>query len=353
MKLPREMQYWLPTYILGRPLQWVARRTPKRVWVAICDHYEPLWRQASITTGNERVAKWRKTWPELAQQVGPDSRGMLPKYSFFYPQDEYQPQFLDPLAEMVDMALGDVEVHIHHDGEGRQKFIDKMADFCDALHTRHGLLRWIEGKLAFGFIHGNCALDNSRPDGKWCGLNDEIIILKELGCYADFTMPSAPSPTQARMVNEIYWATDDPTKPKSHDKGLPVRPGATATGDLLLITGPLGLRWRERLMPRLESGEIAANDPVTRQRVRRWFALAPVVGDDLFIKLHTHGTQEKNSKLLLDDKNLVQMFRWIAEEAKQRGADVCFASAFEMYQGVLNAAGLPAPNSTRSAVAAQ
>src|SRR5437588_2614410 len=203
--------------------------------------------------------------------------------------------------------MAEVEVHIHHEHDNRQAFIYRMSSFCQTLHTQHDLLRMQDGKLHFGFIHGNWALDNSRPDGKWCGLNDEITILKELGCYADFTLPSAPSATQVSMVNQIYWATDDPTKPKSHDKGVPVRPGMSATGDLLLITGPLGLRWRERLVPRLESAEIAANDPVTRERVRRWFTLAPMVGDDLFIKLHTHGTQEKNSKLLLEEKNLVQL----------------------------------------------
>ena len=33
----------------------------------------------------------------------------------------------------------------------------------------------------------------SLPDGRWCGLNNELILLRDLGCYADFTLPSAPS----------------------------------------------------------------------------------------------------------------------------------------------------------------
>ena len=53
------------------------------------------------------------------------------------------------------------------------------------------------GRVVFGFIHGNWALDNSRPDGKYCGLNNEITLLRDLGCYADFTMPSGASPTRA------------------------------------------------------------------------------------------------------------------------------------------------------------
>ena len=77
---------------------------------------------------------------------------------------------------------------------------------------RHGLLACDRrtGRPAYGFIHGNWALDNSRPDGRWCGVNNELDVLRETGCYADFTFPSAPSPTQPRKINSIYYAVDDP-----------------------------------------------------------------------------------------------------------------------------------------------
>ncbi|MBV9670187.1 MAG: hypothetical protein JOZ43_04450 [Acidobacteriales bacterium] len=340
MKLPRHMEMWLPWYVQSRAAGWFTRREPKRVWLTICDHYEPMWGRPAGEVADGRVALWRERWPELADEAGPDSRGAKAKYSFFYPQDEYDARFLDPLSELVGMGLADVEIHIHHDGEGRTAFIEKMAQFMEVLHERHGLLRRVDGRLAFGFIHGNWALDNSRPDGRWCGLNDEITILKELGCYADFTMPSAPDVTQVAMVNEIYWATDDPARPKSHDRGEVVRPGGSASGDLLMITGPLGFRWRERLVPRMETGEVAGNDPATEGRVQAWFRLAPMIGDDLFIKLHTHGTQERNSRVLIEEKNLVRMYQWVRAEAERRGAEVVFASAFEMYQGVRKAAGM-------------
>jgi hypothetical protein len=48
--------------------------------------------------------------------------------------------------------------------------------------------------IRFGFIHGNWALDNSLPHGKSCGLDSEIALLRDLGCYGDFTMPSGASP---------------------------------------------------------------------------------------------------------------------------------------------------------------
>ncbi|MEJ7636728.1 MAG: hypothetical protein WKF75_01760 [Singulisphaera sp.] len=52
-------------------------------------------------------------------------------------------------------------------------------------------------------------------------VNNEIDVLRETGCYADFTLPSAPSPTQTRQINSIYYASDDPRRPKSHDRGSP------------------------------------------------------------------------------------------------------------------------------------
>jgi hypothetical protein len=337
MRLPRHFEIWGPGYVRSRLVDFFSRPKPKRVWVTVCDHYEPLWRNVDLKTGDQRVALWRDLWPRLAEEVGPDSRGSLPKYSFFFPQDEYHPSFLDPLAELTQMGVADVEIHIHHDGDGRDAFIEKMATFRDVLHRRHGLLRKADGRLVFGFIHGNWTLDNSRPDGRWCGLNDELLILKDLGCYADFTMPSGPSPTQAAKVNRIYWATDDPAHPKSYNHGTDAVPGSDFRGDMLMITGPIGFRWRERLVPRTEIAELAHNDPANPRRVKRWFDLSPQIGQDLFIKLHTHGTQEKNSDLLLRRKHLVELYRLVSAEAKRRGAEVYFASAWEMYQGVMAA----------------
>ncbi|HXM35630.1 MAG TPA: hypothetical protein VN920_10615, partial [Pyrinomonadaceae bacterium] len=240
---------------------------------------------------------------------------------------------IEPLAEMVREGIADVEVHLHHDGEGRQNFIDRITSFCRVLDSEHGLLRERDGKLTFGFIHGNWALDNSRPDGRLCGLNDEILVLRDLGCYADFTMPSGDSPTQARLVNTIYYCNDDPDRPKSYDDGVPVTPGSGIEGDLLIIPGPLGMRWRDRWLPRLETGELCHGNVATPYRVRRWVELAPRIGADTFIKLYTHGAQERNSSVLLRDV-LESAFNLLVEEADRRRCSVYFVSAWQMYLAI-------------------
>jgi hypothetical protein len=335
MQLIHNLQIWGPSYIRQR-LRQISQRAappPERIWVTIADHFEPKWRRADLGTAQSRVALWRTSWPEIARRCKPDSVGNAPRYTFFFPEEEYHPKLMEPLAEMVRDGIADVEVHLHHDGEGRQNFIDRISGFCRALHDEHGLLRKRKGKLTFGFIHGNWALDNSRPDGRWCGLNDEIRLLRDLGCYADFTMPSGDSPTQARLVNTIYYCNGDPDRPKSYDDGVPVTAGGGAEGDLLMISGPIGMRWRDRWLPRLETGELRNGNVATRYRVRRWVELAPRIKNDIFIKLFTHGAQERNSSALLRDV-LESAFNMLVEEAEHRRCAIHFVSAWQMYLAI-------------------
>ena len=335
MQLIHNSQIWGASYITQRLRRITQLAAPplERIWVTIADHYEPRWRRADLSTAQSRVARWRSAWPEIARRCKPDSVGNMPRYTFFFPEEEYHPTLMEPLAEMVCEGIADVEVHIHHDGEGRQNFVDRVGNFCKTLHNEHGLLRKRDGKLTFGFIHGNWALDNSRPDGRWCGLNDEIRLLRDLGCYADFTMPSGDSPTQARLVNTIYYCNDDPDRPKSYDDGVPVTPGGGADGDLLMIPGPLGMRWRDRLFPRLETGEIRHGNVATPYRVKRWVELAPRIGTDSFIKLFTHGAQERNSAALLQDV-LESAFNMLVDEADRRKCAIHFVSAWQMYLAI-------------------
>jgi hypothetical protein len=332
MKLPRHAEIWLMPYLMDRLRKSTQPKKTKRAWVAITDHYEPLGKDGNVETARRRVAQWRDKWPRIADDARRDAAGQRPQYSFFYPQEAYRRDLLDGIAELVRLGVGDVEVHLHHDNEQRDSFIEKVTEFCRRLRDDHGLLRQRDGRTVFGFIHGNWALDNSRPDGRFCGLNGEIALLRDLGCYADFTMPAIPEAPQGRIVNQIYWCTNNPeNRPKSFDHGVEATVGGGRRGDLLMITGPVGLRFDERLLPRVETGEIAGYDLPTISRVRRWFDLAPCIGDDLFLKLYTHGAQDRNLEPLLNC-GLGSLFGWLAEEADRRGIEVHWATAWQMYQ---------------------
>ena len=337
LHLPRYAELWLPGYVRSR-LSNGRRPAPGRVWAAIADHWEPYRGQAPHEIARRRATMWSSNWPGIARKHA-DAAGRPPQYTFYYPQEEYHPEFLDLLAELKQQGAADVDIHIHHNGEGQQNFIDRMSGFIETLVARHGLLRKHNGRVVFGFIHGNWALDNSRPDGKYCGLNNEITLLRDLGCYADFTMPSGASPTQSRLVNAIYWVTDDPLRPRSYDRGVPVRPGAPGSGDLLMIPGPLGIRFGDRLFPRLENAEIASQDLATPYRVRRWLELAPRIGRDIFLKVHTHGALERNADALLLQGGLDRLFELLAEECRRCGHELRYVSTWEMRQAVDLAAG--------------
>jgi len=334
MSLPRHAEIWFGPFLRNRLQKRLRPARPKRAWIAIADHYEPLGMGASVSLALRRVAKWRDQWPQIAEAAPRDANGQQPQYTFFYPQEEYRRDLLDGLAEIVTLGVADVEVHLHHDNETPVSFVRKVTEYCRRLTEDHGLLRQQDGRTVFGFIHGNWALDNSRPDGKWCGLRGEIALLRDLGCYADFTMPSVPSPTQSRIVNQIYWCTANPDRaPRSFDHGVAAAPRGGRQGDLLMIPGPLGIRSGDRLLPRLETGEIAGYDLPTRARVRRWFDLAPMIGDDLFLKLYTHGAQERNMEPLLGG-GLLDLLCWITEEAEQRDIATHWATAWQLYQAV-------------------
>jgi hypothetical protein len=302
----KQMHLWLPAY-LARP---VAPRAGGPVHVMFCfvDHFEPQWGKADYATEVRRVAAWRKRYVTLASRHR-DSDGRPPQHSFFYPEEEYRPEHLDQLVELCADGFGEIEVHLHHDHDTEAGLREKLTRFIHTLDQRHGALSRDpqSGRPVFGFIHGNWCLDNSRADGRWCGVDNEITVLRELGCYADFTLPSAPSDTQTRKINSIYYATDDPDKPKSHDDGVDVAAGREASGDLLIVQGPLALNWASRkwgLLPRTENADVRTGYPPSPERTDLWVRQHIHVRgrpDWIFIKVHTHGTQERDMDTLLGE----------------------------------------------------
>jgi hypothetical protein len=282
--------------------------SPVHLFLCIADHYEPMVGGAPPPVQRERVDRWVQEYPRLAAGIA-DSRGRPPQHTFFYPAEEYNPEHLEKLATLCRMGLGDVEVHLHHDDDTADHLRETLVTFKERLFREHGLLRKDDrGEVTYGFVHGNWALDNSRPDGRWCGVNNELTVLRETGCYADFTMPSAPDLAQTRTINSIYYAVDDPLRPKSHDTGIATKLHAAPPADgLLMIQGPLLLDWSRRkfgLLPRLENADLHGNFPPTRRRLDLWRrAGIGVEGrpDWVFVKLHTHGAPERNAAMLLGE----------------------------------------------------
>ncbi len=178
-------------------------------------------------------------------------------------------------AGLCRQGFGEVEVHLHHDNDTEEGLRGQLLAFKEMLAARHGLLarHRITEELGFAFIHGNWALCNSRPDGKHCGVNSELEVLRSTGCFADYTFPSAPHATQTPTINSIYYAWDRPGRPRSADRGVVAGHGPMPEKSLLLIQGPLLLDWNSRkwgLFPRVENGCLQASQPPSMGRLAAW-----------------------------------------------------------------------------------
>jgi hypothetical protein len=346
----------------------------RHVLVAVCDHFEPLHGQVSYETGLARVRAWRERYPALASRFR-DSGGRSQRHTFFFPGEEYHPDFLEPLAELVEAGLGEIEVHLHHDGDTRASLKAKLEQTLSALAT-HGVVpatfpraardvnptfpraardvnptlpraapdmrpRWATppvARPAWAFIHGNWALANGRPDGRWCGVDDELALLHELGCYADFTFPSAPDPCQPSIVNRIYYPRDDAQRRAYDfmDRDRTGAPASRARDRVLLVQGPLAIARREPhrgLGLRLETGALDAGDPPTAARLKTWidqFVHVDGRPEWTFVKLHTHGAPEANARMLLGAP-MAGLHEALAALASHDPWRVHYVTAREMY----------------------
>jgi hypothetical protein len=298
---------WLPAYLAA----YGSRRAPEvgepiHLFLCVADHYEPKHGGVSPRVARGRVKRWVDQYPVMFSRFR-DSDGRPPQHTFFYPADEYEPELLDELQALCFDGFGEIEIHLHHENDTSESLADQLTSFKTALSVRHNSLARDRktGGIGYVFIHGNWALDNSRPDGRWCGVNDELTVLERTGCYADMTFPSYPSPTQPPTINTIYRAIDDPHRPRSHDHGVRLRAGTGPGEGLLMIPGPLVFDWTRKkfgLLPRIENGCLQASQPPRPARLHNWLrAGVRVKGrpDWYFVKLHTHGAIETNADVIL------------------------------------------------------
>ena len=306
---------------------------PRHLIFALCDHFEPLWGKAPRAVGLARVLAWQTRYPELADSFR-DSHGRPPRHTFFYPGEEYAPELFAPLDDLVARGYGEVELHLHHDGDTPATLRRALREHAERFAEHGHLSRDASGRLRYAFIHGNWSLANARADGRWCGVDAELPVLFETGCYADFTFPAAPSECQPRRVNEIYWPAGDLTRRRAYEHGVAARVGFRWRDRILMMTGPLALAPRPgRVLPRIESAAIAADDPPAAARVKTWVEQdIHIAGQPswVFVKVHTHGAPERNAASLLGDGG-VALHRALAAYNDGARWRLHYVTAREMY----------------------
>jgi len=260
------------------------------------DHFEPR--------APEPIETWAREYPGVAAHFT-DADGHPPQHTWFY--DDEDPHVLDALSKLCRLRLGEIEVHLHHSHDTPDGLREKI-EARKIAYAKHGALI-TSGETAqstFGFIHGKWSLDNSRGD-EHCGVNNEIALLRDAGCYADFTFP-AWGPMQPTKCNAIYYATDDERRPKSYDTGVDVQAGMKSSGDLLIFQGPGRLSGLPGNIARFTPlvwiadwlwGTCAVNDRLlpTPSRIDQWVRThVHVKGrpEWTFVKVHTHGARPQN-----------------------------------------------------------
>jgi len=338
LRIPhRHVHRWIGGYLQAsaRKLMSARYEGTRHLLFAVCDHYEPLWDNASDQRGWERVERWLNHYPAFARDAR-DADGRPPRHTFFFPGEQYQPRYLDALSKLARAGLGEVEVHLHHDADNAENLTRDLLAFTKA-YAEHGHLSRDagSGRIRYAFIHGNWCLANSRRDGRYCGVDSELRVLFETGCYADFTFPSAPDETQFNIVNQIYWPDGNPDHARSHESGERARVGRVMSDRILMIQGPLAISRRSSgLGLRIESSALTARDPGSRRRLESWISQdIQIEGrpEWVFLKLHTHGAPEAQAESLLGEPGR-ELHRMLASSYNDGTRFVLhYVTAREMY----------------------
>ena len=316
--LDRRLDIWLPQYIAETFHRARMRRVRSRqlthVLFLVCDHFEP--RHAAREPGQpeQRLKTWLSQYAEMQNECHA-RHGLRPLHSWFYPP-HHGNEHLTPLARLAFEGLGEVELHLHHTHDTEDTL---RALITKTLHEfrQHGLLMQLGDPpgTGFGFIHGDWALDNSFGGGEFCGVDSELQLLEELGCWADLTLPSGGR-CQTRKINSIYRAVDDVNRPKSHNWGADARTGAPREPGLLLMQGPLALNWGAPRHPVIENASLTTSNWGRPDRIRSWLDCHVHVRgrpEWLFVKLHTHGAVEQDFDALFGERAR-RMHRTLAEQ---------------------------------------
>jgi hypothetical protein len=307
----RSLDIWLGSYIrqrLARMISRASKRAPRHLLFCMVDHFEPIACGSSTVEGErKRMQAWTERYPTLARRHR-DSDGVPPQHTWFYPAENYRAEYLDRLSELCGQGLGEIELHLHHGHDSVASLQQLLVEAVERFNRHGALITQGEPSIkTYAFIHGNLALDNSMGDPRLCGVNSELDILQRTGCYADFSMPTAPARSQTRKINAIYYAVDDPNAPKSHNTGVDAEAGKKDVDGLLIIQGPLALDWKKRkfgVLPRIDNGHISGNYLGTPDRTLRWMRQnIHVKGrpEWVVVKISCHGAEEEHAGALLGE----------------------------------------------------
>jgi hypothetical protein len=337
---------WMLRYPMSR-LRSYAEMTAfekKHVIISVADHFEPAWNDGPFWDHAGQMRRLEE-YHQMARAIGDavkDADGTKFRHTNFYPAEQYHPEILDKMAEMQSEGLGEVEVHLHHGDPGtdtEEALRKQLIEFRDTLAERHKLLSRMDGvgDPKYAFVHGNLALDNSCG-GDHCGVDNEMQILRETGCYLDMTLPSAPDQSQVPVLNQIYEPALPLEQAVSHASGIRAESNGREPNLPLILTGPLVFYLPQRFagipLPRLDDGALTANQPLNFNRLRRWMSANVTVSgrpDWIFVKLYCHGFFDYDQSACIGEDARRFFSEALERTDKEGNTKLHFASARESY----------------------
>jgi hypothetical protein len=322
------------------------------VILAIADHFEPA---IDPGAGPDRVPRseqesrldwWTREYPKVID-AWRDHDGSPLIHTYFYPAEQYDEGLLDMLGAYCHAGWGEIEIHLHHGSshpDTAENTRQTLTEFRDRLVFRHRCLAFEDGSSipSYAFVHGNFALANSAA-GSFCGVDAEMQILAETGCYADLTMPSGIwHPAQIAKTNSLYECALPLDQRSPHRKGNDLVLGRRPEILPLMVQGPLITDVRRSLRsarPVLENGVLTGSNPPTLYRLSLWKqAQVAVEGrpDWLFIKLYCHSMNPTQKDSVIGDR-FRAFLAGLVEGAADRHETLHFVSAREMVNILLAA----------------
>lgn len=325
---------WVADYWFDNDTDSLLPDDQKHLIFVMVDHYEP----GLGASGVEKNARWCEKFRNISDRHH-DDYGNRFRYSWFYPFDHHNEAVMQALSQMAFDGYGEIEMHWHiasADSASPLKmtndtFGPKLQEAIEWFQQFGAMITAEEHpRTAFAYIAGNWDLDSGRnPPGEH-GITNQIGELVKHGCYADFTFPAIGSTAQPSKVNNIYYAEDDPKKPKSHDTGADARVGEVVNNRLMIFEGPSTINWDGTL----EYGAIEKDPRFDPSHIKNWLkANIHVVGrpEWVFAKVYSHGSQSSSVVL---DHDLELLLDSLKRYCSVHGIKLHFMTAREAYNVV-------------------
>ena len=132
------------------------------------------------------MERWVAEYPKIADRHR-DSGGRPWQHTWFYPGEQPIDRNMTALQKL--RRPGTAKPNCTSTTSTTRRKRPRAIPRAIAWFQTFGFLRGAAGATQFAFVHGNWGLDNSRGTAL-CGNNRELAMLRELGCFADYTFSS-------------------------------------------------------------------------------------------------------------------------------------------------------------------